>query len=89
MIAFQFGTMDEYLEATYAPTGRAVCRQCKNKIEKGEIRMGLCMDDDHFRSHLYYHLTCFTLRPLFKDIDPTRQIYKFDDLSYKDQEKVT
>ena len=50
--------------------------------------MGLCMDDDHFSSHKYYHLDCFSLRPLFKDIDPNQQIYRFDDLENKDQELV-
>ena len=80
--------MNEYLEATYAPTGRAGCRQCKEKIGQGEIRLGVCFDDDHFSSHKYYHMACFNLRPLFKDIDPRTQIYKFSELSLKDQDIV-
>lgn len=34
MNQFYFGTMDEYIQAAYAPTGRAACRACKQKIQK-------------------------------------------------------
>ncbi len=83
-----FGTMDEYIETSYAPTGRAACRSCRAKIEKGEVRLGEIMEEDHFNSRHYYHLACFQLKPLFRNIDPRRQIYKMDQLDKDDQDKV-
>lgn len=81
MQRYFFGTMNEYLESSYAPTGRAACKKCKDKIEKDSIRMGILMDSDHFSAKNWYHLDCFTLRPLFKNIDPKKQIYKIDTLN--------
>jgi hypothetical protein len=46
------------------------------------------MLSDHFNSKLWYHLDCFKLKPLFKGIDPERQIYKLDELHKKDRETV-
>lgn len=75
-----FGTMDEFIETGYAPTGRAACRRCKGKIEKGAVRVGECMESDHFNARLWHHLICFRLKPLFRAIRPDRQIYKLDQL---------
>lgn len=75
-----FGTMDEYIETGYAPTGRATCRGCRSNILKGEVRLGEIMESDHFNSRHYYHVACFKLKPLFRNIEPQRQIYKLDQL---------
>lgn len=72
--------MNEYLEASYAPTARAACKSCKLKIPKDALRMGVLMESDHFVGKNWYHIDCFTLRPLFKDIDPEKQIYKINTL---------
>jgi hypothetical protein len=85
---YYFGTMDEYVSTGYAPTGRAACKTCKKKIEKDTIRMGICMDNDHFNGKNWYHLDCFVLRPLFKEIDPEQQIYNIDQLEPEDHELV-
>lgn len=47
------------MEAKYAPTGRATCKRCENKIEKGELRLTNIADEDHFRSEMHYHVDCF------------------------------
>jgi hypothetical protein len=83
-----FGTMDEYIETGYAPSGRATCRGCRSKIENREVRLGEIMESDHFNSRHYYHVVCFKLKPLFRNIDPKRQIYKLDQLEDSDQKKV-
>jgi hypothetical protein len=80
--------MEEFIEAGYAPTGRAACRGCRGKIEKGDVRVGECMENDHFNARLWHHLPCFKLKPLFKAIDPSRQIYKLDQLEQEDRQKV-
>lgn len=83
-----FGTMDEYIETGYAPTGRATCRACRSKIVNGEVRLGEIMESDHFNSRNYYHVTCFQIKPLFRNIDPQRQIYKLDQLEETDRKAV-
>lgn len=80
MQSYYFGTMDEYIQTSYAPTDRATCKSCKHKIDKAEVRMGYLMDSDHFSGKSWYHLACFTLRPLFKDLKPEEQIYKLEEL---------
>lgn len=72
---FYFGAMNEYISASYAPTGRAKCKNCKETIEKDDLRLGIIMDDDHFGGKYYYHPACFTLKPRFKDINPETQIH--------------
>lgn len=73
-----FGSMDEYIEVGYAPTARANCRNCRKRIGKGELRVGESMDSDHFSHRYWYHLNCFTLKPLFAQIDPLKQIYNME-----------
>lgn len=85
---YYFGTMDEYIETGYAPTGRATCRHCHTKIFNGSVRIGEIMENDHFNSRYYYHVSCFHLKPLFKNIDPKKQIYKLDQLEENDQKAV-
>lgn len=46
------------------------------------------MESDHFNGQYWYHLPCFTLRPLFKDINPKEQIYNLDQLDEEDYNKV-
>lgn len=88
MQSYYFGSMDEYIQASYAPTDRATCKSCKLKIGKGEVRMGYLMDSDHFSGKTWFHLACFTLRPLFKDLKPEEQIYKLEELEKEDREVV-
>lgn len=83
-----FGSMNEYIEAGYAPTGRASCKGCKQKIVKESVRIGLCMNDDHFNGRYWYHLNCFDLKPRFKYIDPKQQIYNLENLEKEDCDKV-
>jgi hypothetical protein len=73
-----FGSMDEFIEVGYAPTARANCRNCRKRIGKGELRVGESMDSDHFTHRYWYHLNCFTLKPLFAQIDPLKQIYNME-----------
>lgn len=50
--------------------------------------MGYLMDSDHFSGKSWFHLACFTLRPLFRDIKPEEQVYKLEDLEKEDRETV-
>jgi ribosomal protein L12E/L44/L45/RPP1/RPP2 len=52
------------------------------------VRLGEIMEEDHFNSRHYYHLACFKLKPLFRNIDPRSQIYKIEDLDGDDQNMV-
>lgn len=79
---------NEYIEASYAPSGRAKCRGCKAAIEKEAVRLGQIMEDDHFNARYYYHVNCFKLPPRFKTIDPETQIYKLDNLEGGDVDLV-
>ena len=89
MNSFIFGpNNNEYIEASYAPSGRAKCRGCKDTIEQGGLRVGQIMEDDHFNARYYYHLKCFKLQPRFKTIDPEPQIYKLNDLERGDIDLV-
>lgn len=85
---YYFGSMDEYIQTGYAPTDRASCKACKLGIGKSAVRMGYIMDSDHFSGKNWYHLACFTLRPLFKDLNPEEQIYKIEELDKEDREGV-
>lgn len=80
MNMFFFGAMQEYIEASYAPTGRAKCKTCKDTIEKDSLRLGIIINDDHFGGKSYYHPSCFSLKPRFKELDPETQIYQLDQL---------
>jgi hypothetical protein len=71
---------NEYIEASYAPSDRAKCRKCKLGIEKGALRLGEIMEDDHFNAKYWYHYACFTLKPRFRHIDPEQQIRGIEDL---------
>ena len=50
--------MDHYIEP--AKSGRASCRKCKEKIEKGELRFGHAVDSGFSDepSFQWYHLAC-------------------------------
>ena len=74
----------EYVVADHAPTGRAKCKECKESIEKDSLRMGLCLDDDHFNGKTWYHVLCFPIKKRYRDIDPTKDINEFDKLSKKE-----
>lgn len=40
MNMFYHGPNNEYIEAAYAPTDRATCRACKQKIQRESIKLG-------------------------------------------------
>jgi len=46
----------------HAKSGRAACRSCKKKIEKGDLRLGEeipnAFDPDGGTSHVWHHLAC-------------------------------
>jgi len=65
----------EYLQASYAPTGRAKCKGCKDTISEGYLRIGEILDDDHFNAKKWYHWDCYKLKPRFKVINPEKQIW--------------
>jgi hypothetical protein len=51
---------DAFMEAAYAPSGRAMCRGCNEKIEKGVLRLTNTVDADHFfHKEMHYHAECF------------------------------
>lgn len=41
-----------------AKTGRAKCRKCREKIEKGALRFGHAVEGDYGESLQWYHLAC-------------------------------
>jgi hypothetical protein len=88
MEAFYFGPMREYIEVNYAPTDRAKCKTCKLKIPKETLKIGFCMDDDHFSGRYWYHFDCFTLKPRFKELNPEEQVYNLENLEAEDVDKV-
>lgn len=48
--------MEHIIEA--AKSGRAACRKCRNKIAKGELRLGVQTEGDYGVSYQWYHLEC-------------------------------
>ena len=48
--------MEHIIEA--AKSGRAGCRKCRKKIEKGELRLGVEIEGDYGASYQWYHLEC-------------------------------
>lgn len=48
--------MEHIIEA--AKSGRAACRKCRNKIGKGELRLGVETEGDYGVSYQWYHLEC-------------------------------
>lgn len=66
---------EAWMEAKYAPTGRASCKGCQNKIEKGGLRLTNIEDEDHFHSEMHYHVGCFRLKPYFKETKYTDVFY--------------
>ena len=85
---FYLTPSNEYIEASYAPTGRASCKSCKSKIEKDSIRIGDILDDDHFNAKNWYHLDCYKIKPSFRHIDPLTQIHNLKELNKQDQGAV-
>ena len=46
----------------YAPSGRASCKKCKEKIEKGDIRMTASKPGNgDFLMDMHYHPACFPI----------------------------
>ena len=86
-----------WYEAEPAKTGRSTCKEfrCKQKIEQGELRIGLMQDDetDHFGSNLgWWHPEClwktFTYsKNANKRITSVKEIRGFNSLD-DDQKKV-
>ena len=40
ILEYYLAGSQEYLEASYAPTGRAKCKGCKDNIAEGYLRIG-------------------------------------------------
>eukprot|EP00927_Polykrikos_kofoidii_P033242 TRINITY_DN2812_c0_g1_i1.p1 TRINITY_DN2812_c0_g1~~TRINITY_DN2812_c0_g1_i1.p1 ORF type:complete len:141 (-),score=40.09 TRINITY_DN2812_c0_g1_i1:54-476(-) len=77
---------------SYAPTNRATCKgQCKEKIAKGEIRLGSEIDMGGHTSMTYRCLKCVTVKQIanmkekFESLD---KVEGFATLSEDDQAKV-
>lgn len=66
---------EEYIEVAYAPTGRAKCKSCNKLIENKNLRISDSTDNDHFIGKQWYHVNCFTLRNIFKELQPENDIF--------------
>ena len=73
-----------WMEAKYAPTGKATCKRCHCLIEKGQLRMTNIEDDDHWRSEMHYHGKCFRKKPYFYGAFYA-DVFGVDKLKKKDQ----
>lgn len=82
MISFYFGPHNEYIEAGYATSNRSTCKSCKLKIQKEAVRLAYVIDANNLHSRHWYHLRCFELKPLFKDINIEEQVYNLDQVDY-------
>jgi len=85
------------LEVEYAKSGRAACRQCKEKIEKDAVRVGLKTagpEDADFEMVKWYHFGCLPRvrgAPWFKKNfveDASEAIANFSSLTAADQKAV-
>ncbi len=56
-----------FVKTEISPSNRAECRGCKTKIDKGEVRIGMCFDDGVTRSYPWHHLKCFYLTKVYLD----------------------
>ena len=52
------------------------------------MRIGECLDDEHFQGKQYYHVDCYKLKPRFKNIDLDTQLYNVAELQKKDRTRV-
>lgn len=75
--------VDEYLESSYAPTSRAGCRGCKEKIEKGLLRLSLITDfgDGNMLLQHHFHVECFKLKKSLIGTVTEKKIEGIDELS--------
>jgi hypothetical protein len=47
---------ENYLQVEVAPSNRSECRKCKAKIDRGQMRIAICLDDGHRKSTPWNHL---------------------------------
>mmetsp|Transcript_63715 Transcript_63715/g.113045 ORF Transcript_63715/g.113045 Transcript_63715/m.113045 type:complete len:145 (+) Transcript_63715:77-511(+) len=77
---------------SYAPTNRATCKgACKQKIEKGAIRLGTELDIGGNTSMVYRNLKCVTIKQIQNMKEKEGGLDKlegFAELTEEDQAKV-
>mmetsp|Transcript_26833 Transcript_26833/g.36197 ORF Transcript_26833/g.36197 Transcript_26833/m.36197 type:complete len:148 (-) Transcript_26833:153-596(-) len=77
---------------SYAPTNRATCKgSCKNKIEKGAVRLGSELDLGGHTSMVYRCLPCVTAKQIVNMREKhgsLEAVPGFDGLNEEDQARV-
>ena len=58
------------LSLEYAKTSRSKCKNCKQNIEKNQIRIGTKIKMQGHNSIQWKHIFCFNPARKFKNIDP-------------------
>lgn len=58
------------LSVEYAKSSRSTCKACKNKIEKGSVRIGTHSTFDDRTMTQWRCLDCFSVTKKWKDTDP-------------------
>ena len=48
--------------AEYAKSGKSSCKECKGKIEKGELRLAIMVPFKVEKIPNWYHLKCFFIK---------------------------
>ena len=48
--------------AEYAKSGKSSCKECKDKIEKGELRLAIMVPFKVEKIPNWYHLKCFFIK---------------------------
>ena len=79
--------VDLPFRAEYAKSGRAACKKCKEKIDKGELRLAVMVQSPMFDGKVphWYHPKCFFGRARPKAVG---DISHFDSLRWEDQEEI-
>ena len=78
--------------AEYARSGRAACKNCKEKIPEGELRLAVMVHSPRFGKKIpnWYHGNCFFQLVFFGGNLPKAvgDISHFDSLRWDDQEEI-
>jgi len=79
--------VDLPFRAEYAKSGRAACKMCKEKIDKGELRLAVMVQSPMFDGKVphWYHPKCFFVRNRPKAVG---DISHYDSLRWEDQEDI-
>ena len=86
--AVEMASEDLPFRAEYAKSNRAGCKKCKEKIDKGVLRLAVMVQSPMFdgKTPNWHHVKCFFTRNRPKAVG---DIGHFDQLRWEDQEQLT